>query len=654
MATFEQLADKRRLLQNVCSLNYLSLEGFHSGLSFTIYDDEQISPRRVRHLTSTATCYGSLIACPSRFRPANLPGLEEPASRFADKAIALQQNRWKSDGSAHIYCRCRALPFVIRRVTGWHEHIGTHVRLIFQQMVSDEDRFAIGEADPGENKDKWYPPNAYHTYWALRVLDEFKQRFPVQYERLNSTLHLGHKSVSMREWALETLAYQVSLHCADSSVLDSDQRVWALAIVCESVDAFQASLKQQDFIRQAFNCLFSTQTKIGNWRNYATLFHYRKTGNAYCYVFESFGVLLQAALHPKAEFVRNVLHSHFDKLLSLWQYACSTQVQIDESRKQVAWSSGHRTNKSAPESWATASVFSYAQALRRLVGIWTRGAALSALPKRVIYASKDKSKADLAQRTKNWTSDNGLGDQVWSMFVNPPKDGEPLEPDDHPIGEQFARSAILYGPPGASKTTIVRALAGVIGWEYVELHASHFVADGLPNVQRKADEIFTRLMELDRVIVLFDEIDELVREREKSTEGESDIFGRFLTTSMLPKLAELWDSRKIMYFVASNHIRLFDRAIARSQRFDAVIFVSPPSFQAKINQLKKLLRVTKGKTFEFAFSKEDVDAAVKRCAPNAGIESNAGSSGSPRDMLAKFALLRWGELAELAIPLYEA
>ena len=40
------------------------------------------------------------------------------------------------------------------------------------------------------------------------------------------------------------------------------------------------------------------------------------------------------------------------------------------------------------------------------------------------------------------------------------------------------------------------------------------MADGLPNVQRTANQIFERLVELDRTVVLFDEIDELVRARE--------------------------------------------------------------------------------------------------------------------------------------------
>jgi len=520
-------------------------------------------------------------------------------------------------------------------------------------MADDPERFAIGEADPGEPKEKWYRPNAYHTFWTLRVLEELENAFPKQFEKLDSSLRLKHRMVLMREWARETLAYQVSLHCADSSDLDSDQLVWSLAIVCGSVKNFQASLKEQDFIRQAFNSLFSTQTKVGSWRHYAPLFHYRKTGNAYCYVFESFAVLLEAALHSRAEFIRGVLRDHFERLLNLLQYARSTYAQIDESGKLLAWSSGHRINNPAPESWATASVFSYGQALRRLVGIWTREAALFALPKKAIYASKEKAKADLEQRTKTWTSHLGLGDQLWSMFINPAKFEDPLEPDNHPIGNKFARSAILYGPPGASKTTIVRALAGVIGWDYVELHASHFVADGLPNVQRKADEIFTRLMELDRTIVLFDEIDELVREREKSTAGESDAFGRFLTTSMLPKLAELWDNRKIMYFVATNHIRLFDRAIARSQRFDAVIFVSPPAFETKINQLRNLIKTNIGRTVDFDVSETGVDGAVSSFRVKREPQDSGNSPVKAADILAKFALLRWDELAELALRLAE-
>jgi SpoVK/Ycf46/Vps4 family AAA+-type ATPase len=95
-------------------------------------------------------------------------------------------------------------------------------------------------------------------------------------------------------------------------------------------------------------------------------------------------------------------------------------------------------------------------------------------------------------------------------------------------------------------------------------------------------------MELDRCVILFDEIDELIRDR---SEKDSDPFGRFLTTTMLPKLARLWEQRRVLFFVNTNWITKADPAIRRSQRFDAVLFVGPPSLGVKLRALRDGLAV---------------------------------------------------------------
>ncbi len=110
----------------------------------------------------------------------------------------------------------------------------------------------------------------------------------------------------------------------------------------------------------------------------------------------------------------------------------------------------------------------------------------------------------------------------------------------------------------------------------------------------------------------------------------SDPFGRFLTTSMLPKLALLWEQRRVLFFVATNNIDKADPAIRRSQRFDAAIFTAPPSFSAKKARLEALL----GQEVPTDLNLERVTAAL------AG-KMEAGPSGV-------FALLRWDQLAELA------
>lgn len=82
----------------------------------------------------------------------------------------------------------------------------------------------------------------------------------------------------------------------------------------------------------------------------------------------------------------------------------------------------------------------------------------------------------------------------------------------------------------------------------------------------------------ERVVVLLDEFDEMVRERQIPGELTS----RFLTTAMLPKLAALSKQRKIVFIVATNHIDLFDVAISRHGRFDMLLQVMPPTAEEKL------------------------------------------------------------------------
>ena len=667
MLSFEELTEARRSLQSFCLQHVPSLIGVQSGISFKLLPSEKknLDDGELHHPTTSATCLSSIFDCPSRYRIGDFKRAE--AARASFSQAAYRRRDWTSEGSAGVYCRCRALPTVIYFSTAFDKSIDAHLDEILGQLrkrPERPERFGIGEAGASLPEDQWYPPNAFHTYWTLEIFKSLKEKYETEYDRLSDpkALDLKPKLEGMLLWARQQLGTQLGLHSASpqSSVLDSDQLAWALAIFLRFDKTLSMNLENRDLLKQSFKCLFSTQTD-GTWRHYKPLFHYLEAGNAYCYVFETFAALLQCALEekPEAEMVRELLKPYGKNLIDLWRYADSTKIPINlaPGGKEIGWCSGHRTNVTEPESWATASVFSYTQALRSLVGIWCREEALSSRKTPRTRRTREKAATDIVDRGETWgVSETPVSERLWTMFINPVRMHEckdKLKPDSQPIGKEQARSAILFGPPGTSKTTLVRALADFIEWDYVEIHASHFVAEGLPEVQKTADTIFKQISELDHAVVLFDEIDELVRERDM----EKDAFGRFLTTSMLPKLAELWEARKILYFVATNHINYFDSAIIRSHRFDALILVSPPSYSSKIKEITRLLSdVHAIRDARFEVKEADIQEkldAIEQTAPDRSTQPEQFKQWfeaklDDKFLLAKFALLRYDELNELA------
>ena len=103
----------------------------------------------------------------------------------------------------------------------------------------------------------------------------------------------------------------------------------------------------------------------------------------------------------------------------------------------------------------------------------------------------------------------------------------------------------------------------------------------MDGIQVEANKIFRMLEQTERVVVLFDEFDELVRERGSSN---AEPLSRFLTTAMLPKFARLHKAGTLVFIIATNNIGEFDLAIRREGRFDRVLQIMPPTYEAKLGK----------------------------------------------------------------------
>src|SRR5208337_4391372 len=128
-------------------------------------------------------------------------------------------------------------------------------------------------------------------------------------------------------------------------------------------------------------------------------------------------------------------------------------------------------------------------------------------------------------------------------------------------------SALLFGPPGTSKTTIAEVVAERLGWSLVVVTPSHFLSKGFEQIYVRANEIFEDLMDMSNVVILLDEMDALVQTREspRGNDGQLgqgrgkgntpglDVTRQLLTTSMLPKLADLYKRAQVVFLMATNH-----------------------------------------------------------------------------------------------------
>src|SRR5665648_1162 len=243
---------------------------------------------------------------------------------------------------------------------------------------------------------------------------------------------------------------------------------------------------------------------------------------------------------------------------------CKTEANCSQNwvcnhNKFYGWCSEHIYQPDVIHPWETSQVMVY------LVNF------IDMLQKHIAYQSFKFANLSI----KNWS----LVEGSWSKWEK----SEPVTQERvyEDIGEYYIKSdncysMLLYGPPGTGKSTIAEEIAKAKGWPLVTITPSDFIANGPDQVETKAKSIFKVLEEQEEMVVLFDEIDRLILDRDSSLyQKQSDLF-QFMTPSMLVKLKDLRTKGKIIFIIATNYEERIDMAIKRTGRIDQKFLVLPP------------------------------------------------------------------------------
>jgi hypothetical protein len=337
----------------------------------------------------------------------------------------------------------------------------------------------------------------------------------------------------------------------------------------------------------------------------------RNVGNAFVFSLDTVGSLLEALSPeevrphlPALERALQWIETH--QLVEVIPERCdddkttpSTSSFQCYGKPLRGWSSPHLSLGSGPQSWSTAQVVTCLTRMKSTVRKLMHTDVLEEFQGIKVSQKGQRPESwnrlldsDLGRRQKK-TSSSSSGEGGDCRTIKSVLDERVCRPFASESTSIFnpsfgaAYSTILFGPPGTAKTTICEALAERMGWDFVVIDTTAFLADGLTNVASRIRYVFRRLMALTECVILFDEIEEFCLDRE--TPGLS-MESRMLTTAMLTAINDLRRTKRSVFFVATNRLRAFDSAIIRPGRFDLQLFVGTPNLESRVVLFRQALR----------------------------------------------------------------
>ena len=143
------------------------------------------------------------------------------------------------------------------------------------------------------------------------------------------------------------------------------------------------------------------------------------------------------------------------------------------------------------------------------------------------------------------------------------------------VGVKAPATVLLFGPPGTGKTTFAKAIAGRLGWPFIELLPSK-LESGNDSMSSELRQAMNDLLQLERAVVFIDEFDEIAsaRERNPTTKG--------VVNELLKMIPFFRSTPGHLLVCATNFVGDIDSAVLRPGRFDLVIPIGPPDLAARL------------------------------------------------------------------------
>ncbi len=206
------------------------------------------------------------------------------------------------------------------------------------------------------------------------------------------------------------------------------------------------------------------------------------------------------------------------------------------------------------------------------------------------------------------------------------------------MGIKPPRGILLYGPPGAGKTLLARAVATESEANFIAIKGPEIFSKWVGESEKAIREVFRKGRTAAPAIIFFDELDAIVPRRGLGY-ADSGASERVIS-QLLTEIDGIEALQNVLVIAATNRPDILDPAVMRPGRFDRLIYVPSPDFESlkeifKIHargmplsrdvELDELARKAQG------YSGADIEAICREAAMNALREDIESTEVSRRD-----------------------
>jgi transitional endoplasmic reticulum ATPase len=193
------------------------------------------------------------------------------------------------------------------------------------------------------------------------------------------------------------------------------------------------------------------------------------------------------------------------------------------------------------------------------------------------------------------------------------------------------RAVVLFGPPGTGKTTFAKAVAGRLGWPFVELFPSRLAAEGAHGRAGALRDFFEAAYEIEHLILFIDEVDEIAGRRAARPDTEG------VTNELLKAIPAFRARDDRLLVCATNSVRDLDPALLRPGRFDYVLPIGPPDEAARASLWRGFLSAITSEPVPIdalvaiteLFTPADIKFAARKAAQSAFERALGSGTDSP-------------------------